>query len=174
MTPASRVVDSPLGPLHLTVNPLGQLTGLHIGVQPPTRVATERTDTRVTNVARRALDVASAQLDEYFARARRAFDLPVALDGSAFQQQVWAQLQRIPFGTTVSYGQLASRLGRGSAARAVGHANARNPIPVIIPCHRVIGSSGQLTGYGGGLEAKRYLLGLEFNRRFDARSPGSL
>lgn len=173
MTPVSRVVDSPLGPLHLTVNPSGQLTGLHIGAQPPTRVATEHTD-RGTNVARRALDVASAQLDQYFAGVRSEFDLPVVLDGSAFQQQVWAQLPRIPFGTTVSYGQLASRLGRGSAARAVGHANARNPIPVIIPCHRVIGSSGQLTGYGGGLEAKRYLLSLEFNRRSDARSPGSL
>jgi methylated-DNA-[protein]-cysteine S-methyltransferase len=162
----SRAVDSPLGPLHIIVNPSGQLTGLHIGTRPPTPVPPQHrdagvTNAGVTNVARRALDVASAQLDEYFAGVRGDFDLPVSLEGSAFQRQVWAQLQRIPFGTTVSYGQLASRLGRGSAARAVGHANARNPIPVIIPCHRVIGSSGQLTGYGGGLEAKRYLLGLE-------------
>jgi methylated-DNA-[protein]-cysteine S-methyltransferase len=83
------------------------------------------------------------------------------MQGSAFQKLVWAELLKIPFGTTVSYGELAAQVGRTRAARAVGHANAHNPIAVIVPCHRVIGSSGQLTGYGGGLEAKRHLLDLE-------------
>jgi methylated-DNA-[protein]-cysteine S-methyltransferase len=81
--------------------------------------------------------------------------------GSPFQRQVWAELLEIPFGTTVSYGDVAARLGRAGAARAVGHANARNPIAIIVPCHRVIGSSGGLTGYGGGLAAKQHLLDLE-------------
>jgi methylated-DNA-[protein]-cysteine S-methyltransferase len=81
--------------------------------------------------------------------------------GSTFQRQVWAQLQQVPFGSTVTYGQLAAALGRPGAARAVGRANATNPIAIIVPCHRVIGSSGQLTGYGGGLDAKRRLLDLE-------------
>ena len=98
------------------------------------------------------LDDAAAQLDQYFDGARQSFDLPMATTGSPFQRQVWAQLLDVPFGTTVSYGQLAERLGRSGAARAVGHANARNPIPIVVPCHRVIGSTGRLTGYGGGLE----------------------
>jgi methylated-DNA-[protein]-cysteine S-methyltransferase len=128
------------------------------------------------------LDDAAAQLDEYFEGVRRSFDLPLALEGSSFQRQVWAQLRKIPFGTTVSYGHVATTLGRSGAARAVGHANARNPIPVIVPCHRVIGSSGQLTGYGGGLRAKRHLLDLEaqwvrcqdLNRRYATRGALSL
>ena len=85
----------------------------------------------------------------------------MTMAGSPFQHEVWAALQGIPFGTTVSYGQLATQLGRDGAARAVGHANARNPIPIIVPCHRVVGSSGRLTGYGGGLPAKQCLLDLE-------------
>jgi methylated-DNA-[protein]-cysteine S-methyltransferase len=87
------------------------------------------------------------------------------MTGSSFQRQVWAHLFDIPFGTVVSYAQLAERLGRSGAARAVGHANARNPIPIIVPCHRVIGSTGRLTGYGGGLPAKQFLLDLEAGAR---------
>jgi methylated-DNA-[protein]-cysteine S-methyltransferase len=105
-------------------------------------------------------DVA-AQLREYFAGERTSFDAPLALDGSAFERRVWQELQEIPYGQTISYGELARRIGQPSAARAVGLANGRNPIGVIVPCHRVIGANGSLTGYGGGLERKRLLLELE-------------
>ena len=102
------------------------------------------------------------QLAEYFARRRREFDLPLAPAGSAFQRRVWAALQEIPYGRTASYGDVARRLGLvAGASRAVGLANGANPISIIIPCHRVIGSDGSLTGYGGGLERKRLLLDLE-------------
>lgn len=111
-------------------------------------------------------DAVRQQLDEYFAGRRQVFDLPLRLNGTAFQQRVWRELARIPFGTTMTYAQLAFRIERPSAARAVGHANSRNPISIIVPCHRVIGSDGVLTGYAGGLEKKRWLLELE--RRFSA------
>jgi len=107
------------------------------------------------------LDRAAVQLGEYFDGCRRAFDLPLGLAGTPFQLGVWRALLRVGFATTVSYGQLAELVGRPGAARAVGHANARNPVAVIVPCHRVVGSAGSLTGYGGGLEAKRFLLDLE-------------
>ena len=99
-----------------------------------------------------------AQLGEYFAGERTAFSLPLAPSGTAFQQAVWSALGSIPFGDTLSYGALAARLGRPGAARAVGLANGSNPIAIIIPCHRVIGADGSLTGYGGGLPRKRWLL----------------
>jgi methylated-DNA-[protein]-cysteine S-methyltransferase len=102
-----------------------------------------------------------AQLREYFAGERTAFDLALTLDGSAFECRVWRSLQQIPYGETISYGELARRIDQPSAARAVGLANGRNPIAVIVPCHRVIGANGALTGYGGGLERKRILLELE-------------
>jgi methylated-DNA-[protein]-cysteine S-methyltransferase len=98
------------------------------------------------------------QLREYFAGERRAFDLPLAMAGTAFQRRVWATLQAIPFGETWSYTQLAKRAGRPAAMRAAGAANARNPISIIVPCHRVIGADGSLTGFGGGLPAKKWLL----------------
>ncbi len=101
------------------------------------------------------------QLDGYFAGNRRAFDLPLDFNGTAFQQSVWRELLAIPFGETRTYGQLAERLGRPTAARAVGAANGRNPISIIAPCHRVIGASGGLTGFAGGLAAKALLLDLE-------------
>jgi methylated-DNA-[protein]-cysteine S-methyltransferase len=104
---------------------------------------------------------AQAQLREYFAGERSTFDLPLSLDGSDFERRVWHGLQQIPYGETISYGELARRIGAPSAARAVGLANGRNPIAVIVPCHRVIGANGTLTGYGGGLERKRILLELE-------------
>jgi methylated-DNA-[protein]-cysteine S-methyltransferase len=102
-----------------------------------------------------------AQLDEYFAGTRRAFDLPLAPVGTPFQQRVWSLLREIPWGRTISYAELARRSGNPAASRAVGAANGRNPLPIVVPCHRVIGSNGALTGYAGGLEAKRVLLAIE-------------
>jgi methylated-DNA-[protein]-cysteine S-methyltransferase len=101
---------------------------------------------------------AVTQISEYFAGTRQEFDLPIALEGTEFQQQVWQELQNIPFGQTVSYGDLARSIGKPSAVRAVGAANGDNPVSIIVPCHRVIGSDGGLTGYGGGLERKQWLL----------------
>jgi len=104
---------------------------------------------------------ASAQLDEYFAGERRRFDLPLAPRGTDFQQRVWRALLDIPYGRTISYGELARRIGNPSASRAVGLANGANPLPIVVPCHRVIGADGSLTGFGGGLPIKRKLLALE-------------
>ena len=104
---------------------------------------------------------ASGQLREYFAGERSSFDLPLRPAGTPFEQRVWDELRRIPYGETTSYGEIAARIGEPAAARAVGRANGRNPIPVIVPCHRVIGADGSLTGFGGGLACKRALLDLE-------------
>jgi methylated-DNA-[protein]-cysteine S-methyltransferase len=104
---------------------------------------------------------AKDQLTQYFARERTNFTLTLEMRGTAFQRSVWNALQEIPYGQTTSYGEIARRVGQPRAARAVGITNARNPISVIVPCHRVIGASGTLTGYGGGLERKRFLLDLE-------------
>jgi methylated-DNA-[protein]-cysteine S-methyltransferase len=101
------------------------------------------------------------QLKGYFARKLRAFDLPLAPQGTPFQQEVWRALRTIPYGETRSYGELAQHIGRPRAFRAVGSANARNPIPIVIPCHRVVGAAGSLTGFGGGLPVKHRLLTLE-------------
>lgn len=108
-----------------------------------------------------ALAEARRQLEEYFAGERQDFDLPLASRGTEFQRRVWDELRRIPFGETISYGELAERIGKPTASRAVGAANGRNPLPVVVPCHRVIGSSGRLVGYGGGLSTKQTLLDLE-------------
>ena len=108
---------------------------------------------------------ATAQLRAYFAGELREFDLRLSLIGTDFQLRVWRMLQTIPYGETTSYGQLARRLGSPSAARAVGLANGSNPIPIIVPCHRVIGSNGSLVGYGGGLSNKKALLALESRQR---------
>jgi methylated-DNA-[protein]-cysteine S-methyltransferase len=104
------------------------------------------------------LDEARRQLVAYFAGQLRAFDLPLAPNGTEFQRRVWTELTKIPFGTTTSYAELARRVSNAAAVRAVGAANGRNPIPIIVPCHRVIGSDGTLTGFGGGLHRKRWLL----------------
>jgi methylated-DNA-[protein]-cysteine S-methyltransferase len=101
------------------------------------------------------------QLDEYFAGLRRSFDLPLAPRGTPFQQRVWAQIARVPFGATITYAQLAARAGAGEAVRAAGAATGRNPLTIVVPCHRIVGSDGALTGYAGGLERKRRLLELE-------------
>lgn len=100
-------------------------------------------------------------LDAYFAGQVREFDVPLSPQGTAFQLRVWAELQRIPYGTTISYGELARRIGDPNASRAVGLANGKNPVSILIPCHRVIGASGKLVGYGGGLDRKAHLLRLE-------------
>jgi methylated-DNA-[protein]-cysteine S-methyltransferase len=104
---------------------------------------------------------ARQQFSEYFAGTRTSFDLPLAPDGTSFQIGVWAELRRIPAGTTISYAELARRVGSPRGSRAVGAANGRNPLPIIVPCHRVIGSNGRLTGFAGGLAAKQWLLELE-------------
>ena len=114
---------------------------------------------------------ARLQIAAYFAGLRRAFDLRLDPGGTPFQRAVWERLLAIPYGETLTYGELARRLGRPAAARAVGAANGRNPLPIVIPCHRLLGAGGRLTGYGGGLEAKRALLELE--RRHGAAGPAA-
>lgn len=108
------------------------------------------------------------QLDEYFAGRRTQFDLPLAADGTEFQKQVWAALRTIPNGETRTYGQIATQIGNSSAARAVGMANGLNPISIVVPCHRVVGSNGKLTGFGGGIDRKQFLLELEAGRVEDS------
>ena len=108
---------------------------------------------------------AARQLREYFDRRRTDFDLPLAPEGTEFQRGVWKRLQGIPYGHTISYGELARRVGNPKASRAVGAANGANPIPIVIPCHRVIGANGKLTGFGGGLPVKESLLRLEASAR---------
>jgi methylated-DNA-[protein]-cysteine S-methyltransferase len=149
------VTDSPVGPLTLVAAD-GVLTGLYMQRQrhrPPAETFGEPDPEPFGEPIR--------QLRDYFAGRRTEFELPLALDGTDFQVRVWEALRQIPYGRTVSYGELAERIGRPSAARAVGMANGRNPIGIIVPCHRVVGSTGDLTGYGGGLDRKRRLLDLE-------------
>ena len=107
------------------------------------------------------LDRAQAELEEYFAGRRRAFSVPLSIHGTVFQESVWRALMEIPYGQTASYGEIARRIGRERACRAVGMANHVNPLPIFVPCHRVVGAGGGLTGYAGGLEIKQYLLKLE-------------
>ena len=107
------------------------------------------------------ITAAISQLNEYFARERTTFDIPLLFTGTDFQQHVWSELLKIPYGTTISYGKLAVRVGDPKAVRAVANANGQNPISLFVPCHRVIGSDHTLTGYGGGLPAKKFLLELE-------------
>jgi methylated-DNA-[protein]-cysteine S-methyltransferase len=148
-------VDSPIGELLLSGD--GQaLHGLWMqdGLRPSRPPAGARRDAA-------AFAAVAAQLAEYFAGERTTFALALAMDGTPFQRLVWQELRRIPYGETISYGELARRVGKPDAARAVGLANGRNPISVIVPCHRVIGANGSLTGFGGGLERKRMLLELE-------------
>lgn len=108
------------------------------------------------------------QLTQYFSGERRSFDLPLAPDGTDFQQRVWCELQQVPYGETTNYGEIAARMGNPRACRAVGLANGRNPIPIIIPCHRIIGKDGSLTGFGGGLKVKKQLLSLEEKYSFSS------
>ncbi len=125
----------------------------------------EKPDAEWVESSRGPIAVAIRQLKEYFACKRADFDLPLAPEGTEFQRAVWRQLQEIPYGETISYGELARRVGNPKASRAVGAANGQNPIPIVIPCHRVIGSNGKLTGFGGGLSTKERLLALEAKQR---------
>jgi methylated-DNA-[protein]-cysteine S-methyltransferase len=147
-------IDTPIGELLLTGDGRA-VTGVHMGGTPGAGWRREPA----------ALRDAAAQLRAYFAGGLRDFDLPLAPHGTPFQRDVWSALRDIPYGETISYAQLAVTVGRPDAARAVGAANGRNPIAVVIPCHRVIGASGALTGYGGGLPRKRLLLDLESRQR---------
>ncbi len=151
-------IESPVGEL-LLVGDERALRGLYM--QKGRTRATVRPEWTRADAPFRAV---REQLDEYFAGTRTSFELPLELEGTSFQRLVWRALQEIPYGETTSYGELARRIGRPSASRAVGAANGSNPISVVVPCHRVIGSDGTLTGYGGGIERKRYLLELEARR----------
>ncbi len=152
MTPRHTAYESPVGPLTLVAGGEGLAavlwpedegrTRLLASVPGPTPLLTET----------------AAQLDEYFAGRRTRFELPLAPLGTDFQRDVWEALGRIPYGRTTSYGELAASIGRPKAARAVGAANGKNPISIIVPCHRVVGSSGALTGFEGGIDVKRRLL----------------
>jgi methylated-DNA-[protein]-cysteine S-methyltransferase len=152
-------VESPIGPLTLIARD-GVLTNVAMHEQrhmsPPPEDAIDD--------AAWFKDVA-AQLDAYFAGELSTFDLEMNLLGTPFQQRVWSALSEIPYGETISYGELARRVGNPNASRAVGLANGRNPVAIIVPCHRVIGANGSLTGYGGGLERKTWLLDHERKRR---------
>ena len=149
---ATMPLDTPIGRLVLESD--GDVL---IGVRLPNERRQGRRD--VDDVPPVLKETAS-QLDEYFAGERTEFELPMELDGTAFQREVWTELTRIPYGETISYGELARRVGRPNGPRAVGQANGRNPIPIIVPCHRVLASNG-IGGYGGGLKVKRALLTLE-------------
>jgi methylated-DNA-[protein]-cysteine S-methyltransferase len=153
-TPCSAYIESPVGTLTLWAVPEG-LKSIEFGAQ--------RTGPATTPppAAARVLASASRQLGEYFAGKRRDFSLPLLIEGTDFERSVWERLRAIPYGRTMSYGQLAEAIGHPRSARAVGRASGHNPLPIVIPCHRLIGSRGELTGFGGGLPAKRRLLELE-------------
>lgn len=149
------IVDSPVGPLHLVATG-GVLSGLYLDEQrhrPDPAAFGPRDDGPFGEVV--------GQLEAYFGGERTAFDLPLHLDGTDFQRRVWTALREVPYGRTWSYGQLAAHIGAPGASRAVGLANGRNPIAIVVPCHRVVGADGTLTGYGGGLARKQLLLDLE-------------
>ncbi|MFI8100331.1 methylated-DNA--[protein]-cysteine S-methyltransferase [Streptomyces sp. NPDC086023] len=152
------VIDSPYGPLTLVATE-GTLSGLYMTGQrhrPPEESFGER-----AGAEEEPFPEAVRQLAAYFAGELTAFDLPLRMEGTEFQRSVWDQLKQIPYGETWSYGELAARLGKPNASRAVGLANGKNPIGIIVPCHRVIGASGGMTGYGGGIDRKQRLLAFE-------------
>jgi methylated-DNA-[protein]-cysteine S-methyltransferase len=164
------VVDSPVGPLMLASDGRS-LVGLHFDAG---RAAASYDDAR-SDPAAWPFALVREQLGEYFAGTRREFELPLDAPGTDFQRRVWSALRGIPFGATRSYGQIARSLGQPGAMRAVGLANGRNPIAIIVPCHRVIGADGSLTGFGGGLPRKRWLLAHEgvMTRPLDLAAPVS-
>lgn len=144
-------LDSPLGRIGIAENGRA-LTDLFFGEELPPDALPGSTP---------LLERAAGQLEEYFAGIRTAFDLPLEAAGTPFQRRVWEALREIPYGTTVSYAHIAARTGAPRASRAVGAANRRNPLAIVVPCHRIIGADGSLTGYAGGLERKEFLLRLE-------------
>ncbi|MFJ8230301.1 methylated-DNA--[protein]-cysteine S-methyltransferase [Streptomyces sp. NPDC094448] len=152
-------VDSPVGPL-LVVADGDALAGLYFQgyrYTPPPSAWGRRTDISADAV----LAQARSELDEYFAGKRQLFDVPAVTSGDEFQEQVWAQLRRIPYGVRITYGDIAAGLGGKELSQSVGQAVGRNPVSIVIPCHRVVGAGGKLTGFGGGLERKQLLLDLE-------------
>lgn len=161
MRPWLHELPSPIGPLQLAADHHGVLVYLGFtGTRDRVPAALER-DCAGLALDPGLLEPARIQLEQYFKGERREFDLPLDLRGTPFQLRVWAELRRIPYGRTLSYGELARRLGNPGLSRAAGAANGANPISIIVPCHRVIGADGSLTGYGGGLPVKRQLLALE-------------
>jgi methylated-DNA-[protein]-cysteine S-methyltransferase len=157
MTTYAHQFDTPIGELFIAVNDEGALLRLLFAGPRSRDVLTAGLTPPIEWSPKRCAHVVR-QINEYFRSKRRNFDLDIELQGTPFQKQVWTELQRIPFGETISYRQLAERLGRPTATRAVGRANATNPISLIVPCHRVIGADGSLTGFGGGIDVKRSLL----------------
>lgn len=157
MTHSFKTIWSPVGELMLVADAKG-LAAILWENDRPGRV---RLGPLTKDVAHPVLAETERQLGEYFGGKRRTFDVPLSFSGSDFQKRVWGALLTIPFGETRSYGEIARQVGKPSASRAVGAANGRNPISIIAPCHRVVGSTGKLTGFAGGLEAKKYLLDLE-------------
>jgi len=166
------VVASPIGPLTLVAAGRA-LAGVYMDAQrhlPGTVAGAGPAGQHRPDAA--LLAAAARELAEYFAGERTGFSLPLAMAGTDFQHRVWAALREIPYGETVSYGELARGIGKPSASRAVGLANGKNPFAIVLPCHRVVGSDGSLTGYGGGLDRKRFLLELERRVSSAARAPG--
>ncbi len=151
------MLEAPVGRLQVTVDDAGAIVEILL----PNRRPKASSVGRLPPAAARGMRAAERQLREYFESARRVFDLPLEPAGSPFEQRVWMELLEVPYGVTTSYGAIAVQLGLTNGARAVGRANGSNPIPIVIPCHRVVGSDGSLTGYGGGLPLKRTLLELE-------------
>lgn len=156
------MMESPCGPLLLVVNETGAVVRIEFSKGGSRRIV-QRMKAAGIGVAEDAGHTAGLrrQLEEYFAGERQEFDLELAPEGTPFERSVWEELKKIPFGETRSYGEIARAIGHPGAARAVGRANGANPIPIVVPCHRVIGANGSLTGFGGGLEAKERLLELE-------------
>ncbi|HEX3554964.1 MAG TPA: methylated-DNA--[protein]-cysteine S-methyltransferase [Thermoanaerobaculia bacterium] len=153
--------DSPCGPLICVVDEDGAVVRIAFGHgRDAQKIADLKAETEVIEDASHTAEV-RRQLEEYFAGRRQEFDLPLAPRGTPFELAVWEELRRIPFGETRSYADVARALGKPAATRAVGRANGANPIPIVVPCHRVIGSDGSLTGFGGGLAAKARLLEIE-------------
>ena len=152
---ASRVMSSPVGTLRLTASPRGLRSIEVVRSVRPTAIATPRGKAGV--IVRQA----EKELREYFSGRRRRFTVKLDLDGTEFQREAWGAMRRIPFGSTISYGDQARSIGKPKAFRAVGSANGKNPVPIIVPCHRVLASDGSLGGYSLGLPMKRRLLALE-------------
>jgi methylated-DNA-[protein]-cysteine S-methyltransferase len=166
MTYYTTTLESPCGPLLCVVDEAGAVVRIEFGNGRDSQKITEKMRAHGIEVVEDPARTADLrrQLAEYFAGERREFDLTLAPEGTPFERSVWEELRRIPFGETRSYGEVARAIGRPNASRAVGRANGANPIPIVVPCHRVIGADGSLTGFGGGLEAKSRLLEIEGRR----------